>query len=361
MFMEMRNCLLMFWVVLGFGGERGRGADGVVAAPAPARATIVGGATMGTQWHVRCWRAAMGDGGEKDERSRIKAAVEAKLAEFDRQVSTWREDSELSRFHHAAANEWFAVSAATAEMVELAIRFHRETDGACDVTLGPVSRLWGFGSHEGKPIRRPSKSPSDEQIKATLALTGVAHLQVRRQPPALRKDVAELEIDLSTLAPGYIVDALGKLLQTLGYENYLVEIGGEVCAAGVRQDGAAWQLGIERAGGRRRNVVRTIELKNAAAATAGDYRSVRTIDGVKVCHIIDPKTGRPLPVRNMAVTVVASTCVEADALDTALVVMGPEAGYDWCVKHRVAAYFQSPSAEGPRVVERSTPRLGGGR
>jgi thiamine biosynthesis lipoprotein len=184
---------------------------------------------------------------------------------------------------------------------------------------------------------------------------GAHRLHVRRHPPALRKDVAGLEVDLSAIAPGYTVDVLIDFLRQLGYCNAMVELGGEVRAVGLRPDGQAWRIGVESPS--TEVITGVVALTDRALTTAGDSRQVLDIGGVRYTHIVDPHSGAALPYRGESVTVLAETALEADALDTALVVMGSRAGYEWCVKHKVAALFQSHEPKTQRLVWRSTPRL----
>jgi thiamine biosynthesis lipoprotein len=181
---------------------------------------------------------------------------------------------------------------------------------------------------------------------------GVAHLEVRHDPPALRKDRADVEIDLSAIAPGYAVDLLIERLRSHGFANAMVEIGGEVRGVGRRTDGKPWLVGVEHAGKPAADFIQIVPLADLALTTAGDYRNLRTIGGNEYTHIIDPRTGQALPHRGFAVTVLAETAMEADALDTALIVMGADGGYQWCVEHDVAALFQ----EGDSKI-RPTPRF----
>lgn len=319
----------------------------VAAEPAPAVASLTG-PTMGTTYHIKYW----GDG--DDSPPKVKGAIDLLLAEFDRQMSTYRDDSELSQFNKSPAGEWFPVSRDTARVVEESLRYFKETEGALDVTVPPLLQLWNFGGDANKE-KAPSP-PSAEQIAKAQALVGSQRLQVRLDPPALKKEIDGVEVDLSSIAPGYAVDLIIVQLQALGFANAMVEIGGEVRAVGARPDGQPWRIGVERVDATDGTLARVVPLGNLALSTAGDYRNYRTADGRRFTHIIDPRTGQALPYRGTSVTVIAATCTEADALDTPLLIMGPGAGYQWCVKHNVAAFFQLRDGDG-KVTERATPRF----
>jgi FAD:protein FMN transferase len=303
------------------------------------------GRTMGTTYHLKYW----GEGAATPVE--VHRKVEELLATFDKQMSTYRDDSELSRFNRAAAKTWFPVAKPTAYVVSRSIEYARLTDGALDVTVAPVLRLWNIGAAKKREDFSP---PSERELSQARKLVGAEHLQVRQDPPALWKDSREVEVDLSAIAPGYAVDLASGLLESLGFENSMVEIGGEVFGSGTRPDGTPWRVGVERAGQPDAEFVRVVGLEDLALTTAGDYRNVHRAGAEQYTHIVDPRTGRPLPYRGVSVTVLAETCLEADALDTALLVMGADAGHKWCVKHDVAALFQT-GPEGKDV--RMTPRF----
>jgi len=320
-------------------------AETPTASSLPPVATVLSGRTMGTTYRIKYW----GDGAAGVDQ--VQGAVDDLLARFDRQMSTYRDDSELSRFNRAPAEEWFSVSADTAHVVAKAIEYHRLTEGTLDVTVAPVLKLWRFGAGVKKDAA--ITPPTAEELKQAMALVGAQRLKVRDEPPALWKDIEGVEMDLSALAPGYAVDLIIGLLKSEGFANAMVEIGGEVRAAGVRADGKPWRIGVEHVGGSRRQLARIVPLQNLALSTAGDYRNFRTAGGKRYTHIIDPHTGQALPYRGASVTVLADTCLAADALDTALLVMGAEAGYKWCIDHDLAALFQEAS----RPAVRTTPRF----
>lgn len=310
------------------------------------------GRTMGTTYQVKYW----GEG--RATPAEVRQQVDELLERFDRQMSTYRDDSELSRFNRAAAETWIEASPETAYVAARALEFQKQTGGAMDVTVGPLVRLWGFGGGATKAAES-LEPPTEAQLRAAMKHVGPGRVSVRTSPPALRKDADGVEVDLSAIAPGYAVDLIVERLRSLGFANAMVEIGGEVRAAGTRTDGTPWRVGVEHAlategGGRR--LARVVDLRDMALSTAGDYRNYRTAGGERITHIVDPRTGRALPYRGAAVSVIATTCLESDALDTALLVLGAETGYEWCVEHGVAAMFQTRDADGA-VVERATPRF----
>jgi FAD:protein FMN transferase len=321
-----------------------------VASGARAETLTLRGATMGTTYHIKFVSDA-----KSVDIEQVHADVEKILADIDRQMSTYRDDSELSRFNRSKEGEWFAVSRATAEVVAAAQEISEKTDGAMDVTVGPLVRLWHFGPTTSaiRGVKQEFVPPTNEALIAARESVGYRKLHARFDPPALRKDVDGLEVDLSSIAPGYAIDKLTALLASRGIKNAMVELGGEVRATGVREDGKPWRVAIERPneGGRMMQVA--VPLDDAAIATAGDYRKFFEYGGRRYSHIIDPTSGKPVDHSLASVTVVADTCIESDGWDTPLLVLGPQKGFDCAEKIGVAAMFISRGERGPEVRETS--------
>jgi FAD:protein FMN transferase len=266
------------------------------------------GTTMGTTYAVKFIRTP-----GLASLSEIGRLVDQELEAVNAQMSTYRSDSELSRFNASQSMDWFPVSSETASIVQLSLEIHQRTSGRFDVTVGPLVNLWGFG-----PPNASQRMPSEEEIRRILAFVGSEKLEVRADPPALRKKAAELQVDLSAIAKGHGVDRVAELLDGLGVEDYMVEIGGEIRAKGKRADGRFWQVGIELPDEKRRDILRIVGLSDLSMATSGDYRNQRTYEGQKFSHFIDPQTGRPARTEIASATVLADNCALADALATGL-------------------------------------------
>ena len=296
----------------------------------PAVYTITG-PTMGTRYTVRIVASEQPD-------AELKSLIEGKLNEINGQMSTYEPDSELSRFNASLDTDWFGVSNNTAQVVRFALKVAEDTEGAFDLTVGPVVNLWGFG-----PEGRRVEPPEDDVVAETLAIVGYSNLEVRIEPPSLRKRIPDLQVDLSAVAKGYAVDAIGDLLVTRDVSSYMIEIGGEVLTRGEKPGGIPWRIGLEKPepGGRviRKVVKLPADSLLTAIATSGDYRNFFAASGVRYSHTISPKTGRPVMHDLATVTVRAKTCMEADALATALLVLGPKEGYDWAERYEVSAQF----------------------
>jgi thiamine biosynthesis lipoprotein len=306
----------------------------LLATDVRAETFVLRGTTMGTTYHIKFVAAA-----DEVDTNSLHTDVEKVLAEIDRQMSTYRPDSELSQFNRAPVGEWFPVSAATAEVAAAAQSISEKTGGAMDVTVGPLVRLWHFGPKERDAAKKSFVPPSEDKIAAARQCVGYQKLNVRTEPPALRKEVDGLEVDLSSIAPGYAVDRLAALMVKAGIKDFMVEIGGEVRAAGRRGDGKPWRIGVERPSADGRDLQTSVPLNNAAVATAGDYRKYFTHAGKRYSHIIDPSTCRPVEHSLASVTVLADTCMEADGWDTPLMVLGPQRGLERATTQGIAAMF----------------------
>jgi thiamine biosynthesis lipoprotein len=273
----------------------------------------------------------------------LQADVEKKLAEIDREMSTYRSDSEISRFNRAPAGEWFPVSKAVAEVVTASREISEKSGGAQDITVGPLVNLWRFGPKDsasgGKKVE--FAPPTDAAVQAARKRVGFKKLDVRSEPPALRKQVEGLEVDLSSIASGYTIDRLGQIMRDHGVKNYMVELGGELRAEGKRADGTPWRIAIERPLADKRELEAAVPLVDAAMATAGGSRHFFEYKGKRYSHIIDPATGRPVEHTLASVTVAADKCLDADGWDTPLMVLGPERGTEVAEKLGIAAMFVS--------------------
>ena len=220
--------------------------------------------------------------------------------------------------------------------------------GRYDITVGPLVDLWGFGS-QGVP----ESSPTAAEVADTLARVGYQRLQVRAEPPALKKSVAGLEIDLSSIAKGWAVDQLAALVEEFGVRDYLVEIGGELRARGVKPSGETWRIAVEKPLRDGRALQRVIDLRNYAMATSGDYRNYYQEGDRYYSHTIDPLRGYPVQHRLASVTVVADTCAEADGWATALLALGEHDGPRLAVKLGLKSLFLVRTPEG--FVEQASP------
>ncbi len=302
------------------------------------------GETMGTVYTVKVVEPP-----ESFDPVSVEREIEQVLNEINVLMSTYQSDSELSRFNRSDSKQWFTISPQTAEVIDEAVRIGQLTDGAFDVTIGPLVDLWNFGPEKAAE----DAVPTDEEIDRAKDRAGLDKIEVRLAPPAVRKKRADLQVDLSGIAKGFAVDRLAERLDAAGAENYMVEVGGEVRARGHNRHGKPWQIAVESPVADTRTVRRVVPLENIAMATSGDYRNYFEKGGVRYCHIIDPRTGKPVSHRLASVTVLAPECAQADALATALMVLGPEAGYDLALREGLSCLFIIKESAG--FVEKTTP------
>lgn len=300
------------------------------------------GPTMGTRFNV----TVVVDGDVDLESLRNK--IQTTLDDADRQMSTYRDDSELAGFNRSMSTDWVTVSNELCEAVHLALELGKMTSGAFDVTVGPLVDLWGFG-----PDGSVSTPPADDDIELAMKNTGLEFLQADCANTAIRKAKAGIRIDLSGYGKGRAADDIGFLLGEHGIVNFLVEIGGDLRAQGQNVKGQPWRIAIEKPDSRGRSVERIIRVDNTAVATSGDYRNFIEYDGQRYSHTIDPRTGRPVTHNLASVTVVFNNGPFADAYATALMVLGPDAGMALAERLHIAAYFLV--RDGDSLADRMSP------
>lgn len=281
----------------------------------------------------------------------LQTEIDAELARVDELMSTWRSDSELSRFNAAPAGQPFAVSLPLIEVVEQAQQIAERSGGAFDVTVAPLVEAWGFGPAKDGPRVEPSEATLTELRERV----GWRELIVDRNALTLTKRIEGLRVDLSAIAPGATADRLAAILDDADLHDYMIEVGGEVRSRGNNPDGEGWKIGIERPSDASdaRVVQAILRVHDAGVATSGDYRNYWEKDGVRFSHTIDPRTGRPIAHTLASVTVVDQTAAQADGWATALSVLGPDEGLELATAIDLAAYFLIRTDTGFEI--RSTP------
>ena len=275
------------------------------------------GRTMGTTYHVQVVASRF------SRTAYLADRITARLAEVNQSMSTYRPDSEISRFNAMANTDTrLCVSADFQQVMAVAAELYGRTGGAWDGTVAPLVNLWGFGT-----APRKDEMPSPAEIARVRQQVGFDRI-VRGDDGCLAKTIPSVSLDLASIAKGFGVDAVAKLLQDEGFRDFLVEIGGEVFASGLRPDGRPWQVGINRPdpSAAADQVYRVVGLSGRALATSGDYRNFFVHQGVRYSHLIDPRTGYPVSNRVVSASVLAPNCTLADGLATALTVMGPARG-----------------------------------
>jgi FAD:protein FMN transferase len=277
------------------------------------------GKTMGTTYHVTIIA-------ESDQITEgLQEKINQKLEDINQSMSTYRPESQISRFNALKkADEKFAISEDVIEVLRVSRTVYQLTDGAWDGTVNPLVSLWGFMSE-----KLPTKIPNKNEIDKIFPHIGFDKIIISTEGYLLKKD-PEITLDLASIAKGHGVDRVSELLLNNGFKNFIVEIGGEVYAAGDNIEKTPWRVGINTPDKNAsfEQVYKVIPLTDMAMATSGDYRNLIEIDGQHYSHIIDPKTGYPVQNHVVSATIIAQTCTFADGLATAVMVMGPEKSID---------------------------------
>lgn len=276
------------------------------------------GDTMGTYFVVEIVAESAGQLQRADEYSN---AVSAALQDVDSKMSTYKPDSELSRFNRERVPEPFVFSEQTFAVIRMAQQVSEQTDGAFDITVGPLVDAWGFGP-DG-----PAEPPGEALLAQLRERVGYTMLDVDPATQTVEKRYGAVEIDLSAIAKGYAVDRIAETLNEMNLNHYMIEIGGEVRTRGQSPSGDDWNIGIESPDDKTGGIVHTVKLSGMALATSGDYRNFyEDAEGQRVPHTIDPRTGVPVSHAAASVSVVHHECALADAYATAMMVLGPDQG-----------------------------------
>jgi thiamine biosynthesis lipoprotein len=280
------------------------------------------GTTMGTSYQIKIARVSI----PEKNLIMLKQQIDSVLLTVNQQMSTYDPQSEISRFNAWTDTTSFFISEPLRYVVRTALEVNKESHGYFDITVAPLVDLWGFGK-----MKRAGIPPEQRQIETVRKRTGAQHL-IMLDDRHLRKTIPDLELDLSAIAKGYGVDRVAELLDSLGYKNYLVEIGGELVGKGLNNKGELWKVAVDRprfASLPGEQIIETLALPDVAVATSGDYRNYFEYRGRRYSHTIDPFTGYPVQHNLASATVIAMNCTRADALATAVMAMGPEKGLTW--------------------------------
>lgn len=270
------------------------------------------GRTQGTSYRIRYLGIS---------EASLAVKVEDRLQSIDRVFSNYRKDSVIERFNVQQTTEWQAVPKELAILSLKALEFSRLTHGAFDITIGQLMKVWGFGPYRGSS--KNSRVPNEALIAEALSRSGYQSLEVREDPPALRKLKPELLVDMSGIAQGFTVDQLGELLEKEGVRSYLVEVGGELRGRGRNPEGHAWQVAVENPS-INSGLGSIVSLNNISLSTSGNYRDFIDIGNQRFSHIFDPRLGRPIPSEFVSASVMTSDCTVADALAKAFLILSED-------------------------------------
>lgn len=308
----------------------------------PRQETLLAGETMGSAWTVKVAGPAPRDP------VALRDGIQSRFDAVDLALSTWRDDSALSRFNARDDGQWVDLDPELAAVLRYALELGAASRGTYDVTVGPLVNLWGFG-----PDPATWRVPDAAAIAATRARVGWRKVEMDPASDRARK-VPGVRIDLSSLGKGRGVDRVAEYLAARGYSNYLVDLSGKLRARGRNSRGESWRVAVEwpgpdqpTAGGAIDDAV--VALVDGSIATAGDYRRFFESGGLHYSHIIDPETGYPVTHRTLSATALAADCMHADALATVLMAMPPDAALALADARGVAALLITREGDGVAI------------
>ena len=284
------------------------------------------GPTMGSTYSIKYVRQ-----GDLPAQASVRGDVEKILADVDQQMSTYRSDSDIERFNVLPAHSCQAMPTSILELVRVGEQLSEQSEGAFDLTVEPLLNLWGFG-----PQAREEKVPSAQALAEARQRVGHGHLRI--EGDQLCKDAA-VEVDFNSIAAGYAVDTIATRLDEAGIHNYLVEVTGELKAAGRKADGSPWRIALEEPRDDRQVAERVIAVDGYGLSTSGDYRNYFQQGGQRFSHTFDARSGAPVSHNLASVTVIHPSALMADGLSTLLLILGPERGWDYAEKHDIGAFF----------------------
>ncbi|MGB5599229.1 MAG: FAD:protein FMN transferase [Thiothrix litoralis] len=265
----------------------------------------------------------------------LQAGLSKTFADTNQLLATWDDTSEVARFNRYQGTDWFSISPPLAKLLELTLQVSRQSGGVYDVTVEPLVKLWGFASHDASKDVVPAKA----DIDIALAKVGYQKLQVRLDPPAVRKSQADLQVELASVADGFAADQAGLYLESLGISEYMVEIAGEVRTRGLSPRGDAWRIAIEKPVEEDHVIQNGVNLRGAGLATSGDYRNFFVQGGKRYSHTFNPVTGAPVTHNLASVSVMSPEATLADAYATLFMALGEQKGKAFADAHAINAYF----------------------
>ena len=270
--------------------------------------------------------------------AKLEPVVQATLDRINQRMSTYIDDSYVSKFNASESTDFVTCDAETARVVQRAIEISELTNGGFDITVGPAVELWSFGRGDWQP-GDSFEPPSDQDIAESLEAVGYQKLTVRMDPPGIKKKHPDVQINLSAIAKGYAVDQVWEKLASMDCKNVLVMVGGEVRASGHRANRTAWRVGVKQPDSLDDDLAAIAFVSNGALATSGDYQNSRRVGKKRYSHTIDPVTARPVEHNLASASILAGDCMTADALATAALVMGRKPAIELLTQQGNDFYF----------------------
>lgn len=283
------------------------------------------GKAFGTTWHLKT-----ADGISPEMAVKLQSQLDA----WEAHISHWKPGSAVSCFNASTSTDWQNMPVEVIELVRLAEKIAQHTDGALDITIAPLIDLWGFGAngHRNSP-------PAASEIEKARETCGWHLLDIRDEPPALRKKHPHTQINLSSVAEGWALESLARWLEASGEHDFLLELGGEILARGHAADGKPWLVGVQAPDAPTGDSMQALRLENASLATCGTYRQRFQHEGTSYAHVLDPRTGRSVEHQILSVSVQHTSAAMADGYATALLVLGPVRGREIATRLRLNALW----------------------
>ncbi|WP_133407800.1 FAD:protein FMN transferase [Parashewanella tropica] len=304
----------------------------------PANDVALAGNTMGTTYHIKF----VPNDNVPDPKA-LQAEIDTALELVNDQMSTYRPNSELSRFNKLKQGQSITVSADLVKVLKASKLLQKQSHGTLDITVGPLVNLWGFG-----PDKPKVEPPPQAQIDAAKAKINIHAIEINGL--TLTKGSKDLYVDLSTIAKGFGVDKVSSIMDKYHISGYLVEIGGELKVKGTKTDGSAWRIAVEKPVSNERAVQEVIQPGNMAMATSGDYRNYFEENGKRYTHIIDPNTGYPVQHKLVSATVLHPSCMMADGYSTSMMVLGTKRALELAKKENLAIMLIEKHKDGFKVI-----------
>jgi thiamine biosynthesis lipoprotein len=288
----------------------------------------------------------------------IERGIQERIETIAHQLSRWETSSALSVLNASPSEDWQSLPPELFSALSYALSLAADTGGAYDPTIAPLVDAWGFGTRG-----RRYSPPSSADIAAARARVGWRKVELDPTNWRVRRP-AGTQIDLSSMTHGFAADQVAAYLRGVGLRRHLVDVGSEIRASGDSPEGHPWRVAIERpppdsasnpGSGDDSATLRVVALSDAGIATSGNYRYYFDYNGRRYSHRIDPRTAEPITHPLASVTVIASEGMHADALATALTVLGPDEGFDYASGHDIAVLFVVRTANG--FEQRMTPRF----
>ena len=306
--------------------------------------TILHGPTMGTRW------SASVDADNTTDLAALHLDLAAAVAQVDEQMSPWKPSSDLVRLNRAPVDDWVDLPAEILEVLNCALDVRHLSAGAFDPCVGALVDAWGFGALRDAPDAQAIRAARQS---TPLSAHGCLELDI---PSGRARKRANFQLDLCGIAKGYAVDRMVKVLKQHAVRHALAALDGELRSLGGQASGKPWAVALESPEAEHRAVHGVIELEDLAVATSGDYRRYLEVGGTRLAHTMDSRRCAPVNNAVASVTVLARTCMQADAWATALLVAGPDEGLAMAQRMGMDVLFLLRRPEG--LVEVGLGRFG---